>query len=139
MRKISVVGLAVLLSLLLLLTACESYTQTGASTTSQQGMNGGELQTRIGKANGTSTEEIEVGGGAGLSLVADVLLTVGKGTFKIELLGADDEATLTLEARDGQTVSGQGEMVVDSLGEANFRVTATEAEDVEYTIVYTFR
>ena len=139
MRKISFVGLMVLLSLVLLLTACESYTQTGAVTTSQQGMSGGEVQTRIGKANGTATEEIEITGGAGLSLVADVVLTVGQGTFKIELLGADDEVTLTLEARDGQTVSGQGEMVVDSFEEANFRVIATEAQDVEYTIVYTFR
>jgi hypothetical protein len=29
--------------------------------------------------------------------------------------------------------------MVDSLNETNYRVTAAGAEDVEYTIVYTFR
>jgi hypothetical protein len=30
-------------------------------------------------------------------------------------------------------------MVTDAFGEASYRVTATEAEDVEYTLDYTFR
>ena len=125
--------------LVLLLAACDSYTQVGSSTTSDMGPNGGSLHTKIGKANGTSEQSIETESSGGLILEADVTLSVGKGHFKIELLDADDVASLTLEASDGQTVSGQGQMVADAFGEANYRVTATEAENVEYTIEYTFR
>ena len=107
--------------------------------TSHQGMNGGNLTTKIKKANGSIEEEIEVDGGPGLILDADVTLSVERGSFKIELLGENGQVTLTLEARDGQAVSGHGQMVVDTFDEANYRVTATEAENVEYTIEYTFR
>ena len=47
--------------------------------------------------------------------------------------------TLTLEARDGQQVSGRGLMAVDSFGEASYRVTAVEAENVEYRLVFVYR
>jgi hypothetical protein len=124
-----------------LLVACEGYTVTGAKSSSQQDMNGGTVREQLGKANGSSTQTIEVEGGSVQVLDADVTLSVGKGTFKIELLGegGDDPVTLVLEAGDGQTVSGHGQMVVDSFGEANYRVTAANAENVEYHIVYTFR
>jgi hypothetical protein len=72
-------------------------------------------------------------------LDAEVALSVRSGSFKIELLGADGEVTLTLDARDGQQVRGSGLMAVDSFGEASYRVTAVEAEDVEYTIVFVYR
>ena len=61
------------------------------------------------------------------------------GAYQIELLGADAQVTLTLQAQDGETVSGQGQMVVDSFDVAKYRVTATDAQDVEYEIEYTFR
>jgi hypothetical protein len=102
-------------------------------------MSGGRVTTSVGKANGTTTENIEVEGVAGLILETNVILSVGSGSFKIELLGEDDQPTLTLEAGAGQTVEGQGQMVTDSFGEASYRVTAVEAEDVEYLIEYTFR
>ena len=38
-----------------------------------------------------------------------------------------------------ESLSGQGQMVVDAFEDANYRVTAAEAENVEYTIVYTYR
>jgi hypothetical protein len=126
---------------LLLLAACEGYTQSGVRTVENQTMKGGTLSVSIGNANGTATEDIEVGEGslAGVVLDAAVTLSVGKGSYKIELLGDEDELTLALEATDGQTVSGQGWMVTDGFGEAHYRVTAVEAEDVNYTIEYTFR
>jgi hypothetical protein len=134
------VGLVVLALLALLLTACEGYSQTGARSSHQQGINGGTVTAGARKANGSSTQDIELdeGGFSGPVLEADVTLTVGKGSFKIELLGEEEQVTLTLEARDGQTASGHGQMAVDSFGEASYRVTATEAEDVEYRIDYTF-
>jgi hypothetical protein len=125
--------------LAVLLAGCEGYSQTGVKTKSHQDQRGGSLSVQAKKANGSLTEEIEVEGGAGLTLEADVTLSVEKGAFKIELLGKDDQVTLTLEARDGESVSGHGQMVVDAFEEANFRVTATEAENVEYTIVYTYQ
>lgn len=139
MHKVRVASLLGTMLLVLLLAACDSYTQVGSSTTSDMGPTGGSLHTKIGKANGTSEQSIETESSGGLILEADVTLSVGKGTFKIELLGEDDAVTLTLEASDGQTVSGQGQMVADAFGEATYRVTATEAENVEYTIEYTFR
>jgi hypothetical protein len=137
-RPISLIGLTLMVLLLL---ACEGYTETGSRTSSHQDMNGGNLKVQISKANGTSTQEIKVEGGSGLILEADVTLTVEKGSYKIELLGAseDDQVTLILEASDGQAVSGHGQMVVDSFDEASYRVTALNAENVEYSIVYTFR
>jgi hypothetical protein len=140
MHKTRVWGCLGLL-LLLLLAACEGYTQSGVKTVENQTMSGGELSVSIGKANGTIVEDIEIGTGspAGLMLDADVTLSVGKGSYRIELLGDNDEVTLALEAADGQTVSGQGWMATDGFGEAHYRVTAVEAEDVSYTLEYTFR
>lgn len=125
--------------LALLLVACEGYAQTGVRTTSHQNNRGGEQSVRVKKANGTAEQEFQVDGGSGLILETDLTLSVGAGTFKIELLGEDDRVTLTLEAHGGQAVSGHGQMVVDAFDEANYRVTAAEAENVEYTIEYTFR
>ena len=140
MRRIGAIGLMGLMLLALILSGCEGYSQTGARTTEHQSMTGGSLAVQASKANGSITQDIEVGGGSGLTLETDVTLTVGKGTFKIELLGEDEQVTLSLEARDDQTVSGHGQMVVTGLEEeASYRVTAVEAEDVEYSLEYTFR
>ncbi len=135
--KFAVLIVVALLALALI--ACEGYTQTGASTQSRQDGSGGSVSARINKANGSATQTIEVEGGEGLILDSDVTLSVGSGAYKIELLGENDQVTLTLEAQAGQTVSGRGQMVVDSLGEAQYRVTATEAQEVEYSIEYVFR
>ena len=74
-----------------------------------------------------------------MTLDATVTLAVGKGTFRIELLGADEQVIMTVEAKDGQTLEDSGTMVADSFGEASYRVTATNAENVTYQIVFTFR
>lgn len=142
MRKPGWNLLAILVLLSLLLAGCEaSYTETNSRTSSSQNLKGGSVEARISKANGTSDKGIEVEGGSGLTLEADVTLSVEKGSFRIELLGAgqDDRVTLVLEARDGETVSGNGQMIVDSFDTATYRVTAVEAENVEFTTVYTFR
>jgi hypothetical protein len=135
-RFLVVTGLALLV---LFLAACEGYSQTGAQSSSRQNASGGVETVRISKANGSAEQEIEIESGGGLILEADVTLSVGKGTYRIELLDEEGQVTLSLEASDGQAVSGHGQMVADAFGEANYRVTATEAEDVEYTIEYTFR
>jgi len=131
--------LFIVASLVTILVACQGYTQTGARTSSQRGMNGGQERVSATKANGTIEEDLEDLPNAGGMLEADVDLSVGKGSFKIELLGSDGEVTLTLEARDGQQVSGSGLMAVDSFGEASYRVTAVEAENVEYSLVFVYR
>jgi hypothetical protein len=132
------VGLGLAL-LILSLVACEGYSQTGVQSASSSSTNGGTLTVRAKKANGSVTEDLETAAAGGWILDADVTLTVGKGSYKIELLGEDDQVTLTLEAGAGETVSGQGWMITDGFGEASYRVTAVEAEEVEYTIDYTYR
>lgn len=127
------------LVVLLLLVACEGYSASGEQSSSYQNMSGGGVKVGVKRANGTSTKKIEATGTADLVLEAEVTLSVGKGSYKIELLGEGEEVTLSLEARDGQAVSGQGWMATDGFGEASYRVTAVEAEDVEYTIEYTYR
>ena len=130
-------GLLVLL--VLLLVACEGYTESMARTSSSETMSGGRFTAHIGKANGSIVQDLETSASTIVTLDASVTLAVGKGTYKIELLGKDDEVTLTLEAGAGETVSGEGWMVTDGFGEAGYRITATEAEDVDYQIDYTFR
>ncbi len=137
-RGILRVGLGLLL-LVFLLTACEGYTQSGVSSKSFQTGSGGGLTVSIGKANGTAEESIETEASGELLLDASVTLAVGKGSYKIELLGENGEVTLMLEAGAGESVQGQGWMVTDAFGEASYRVTAVEAEDVEYVIEYAFR
>ena len=139
MSRVKSASLFSLALLLLLVTACTSYSQTGVKTTSHQDMQGGDVQVRVSKASGSTVQDLEIDVIPGVVLEASVTLTVEKGTFKIELLGEEDEATLTLEASDGQTVSGQGQMYVDTFGETSYRVTATEAENVEYVIEYSFQ
>jgi hypothetical protein len=139
MHKIGKATVLGLLALSLVLASCAGYTEMGAKTSSHQGMSGGDVTAEISKANGTAERDIEVTGTADLVMEVDVTLSVGKGSYKIELLGEDDQVTLALEARDGETVSGHGQMVPDSFGEASYRVTALEAEDVAYSLEYTFR
>jgi hypothetical protein len=129
-------GLALLFALLVY---CEGgYTASGFSSNSKQDLNGGKLEVRSKKANGSLTEDIEVNIDGVYTLEADVTLSVEKGTYNIELIGKNDQVTLALEASDGQSVSGHGWMAVDSFGDASYRVTAVEAEGVEYTIEYVF-
>ena len=140
MKRVRGSWILVLALLALSLVACEGMSQSGVRSSSHSGANGGGLSVEINKVNGSALQEMEVGGGyPGVVLDAEVTLTVGKGSFQIELLGEDDQVTLTLAARDGETVSGRGQMKVDSFGEANYRVTAVEAEDVAYTIDYTYQ
>ena len=139
MRKNTGVFLLLLALLALTLAACEAdYAQQGSRSTSRQGLDGGEVHTQINKANGSTLEEIEVDGSPGFALETDVTLTVAKGMFRIELIGRNEQVTLSLEAQDGQTVSGHGWMAVDSFGDVAYRVTAVDAENVEYTIEYVF-
>jgi len=131
--------LVALAAIALLLVACQGYTTQGSKTAEHQGATGGDLTVEIGKANGTATENIEIEGESDLVLEADVTLFVGLGSFKIELLGQDDQVTLVLEAGAGEAAEGHGQMVTDSFGEASYRVTATDAENVTYVIEYTYR
>lgn len=138
MSKWKLVIVVSLLVLALLVAGCEGYTEMNSRSSEHQDGSGGRLSMSFGKANGTSTKDLETGA-SGAILDASVVLTVGKGSYKIELLGENDEVTLVLEAQGGEAVSGLGWMVTDSFGDASYRVTAVEAEDVEYTIEYTFR
>ena len=130
-----------ILVLILGLTACsgEGFTASGTQTQSSETLDGGTHTVHLDKAQGSATESMELKEGADATLDAAVTLAVGKGSFKIELLGADEKVTLTLEARDGQTVDGTGTLVADSFGAAKYRVTANNAENVTYQIVYTYR
>jgi hypothetical protein len=139
MRKLGVANVLGLLLLSLVLAACGGYTEVGGKSTSHQGATGGDLSAAISKANGAIEKDIEAADSADLVMDVDVTLAVGKGSYKIELLGQDKEVTLSLRAHDGQTVTGHGQMVTDAFGTASYRVTAEDAENVDYVLEYTFR
>jgi hypothetical protein len=123
----------------LLVVGCEGYTEMNASSSEHHDGSGGRFTASARKANGTSTRTLETAASGGAILDATVVLKVGEGSYKIELLGEGDEITMMLEAQGGEAVSGIGWMVTDAFGEASYRVTAVEAEDVEYRIEYVFR
>jgi hypothetical protein len=145
MRKTAVLITCVLVALLL--ASCEGgYATTGASTRSQHSGGGGWIEVTSRTANGSMTDNIDDENESldsvlmsGDVLDCDVTLTAGSGTFRIELLGADDAVTLTLESTDGEVVSGSGQIVADVFADASYRVTAVEARDVSYRIDYTLR
>ena len=132
------VGLLLLLAALLVV-GCEGYTEMNSNTSEFHDGSGGEVTVSAGKANGASTRSIETVASREATLDATVVLKVGEGSYKIELLGENDEVTLVLEAQGAEAVSGIGSMVTDAFGDASYRVTAVEAEDVEYRIEYVFR
>ncbi|NIV37674.1 MAG: hypothetical protein GWN58_52145 [Anaerolineae bacterium] len=132
------VGLLLLL-VVLLVAGCEGYTEMNSSTSEHHDGSGGKVTMSAGKANGASTRTIETAASGEATLDATVVLNVGQGSYKIELLGENDEVTLVLEAQGPEAVSGIGWMVTDAFGDASYRVTAVEAEDVEYRIEYGFR
>ena len=133
-----VVGL-LLLTAVLLLAGCEGYTEMNSSSSEHHDAGGGQVSVATGKANGTSTRDLETAASGEAILDATVVLKVGSGSYKIELLGENDEVTMVLEAQGGQALSGVGWMITDAFGDASYRVTAVEAEDVEYRIEYVFR
>lgn len=128
-----------LLVSMLLLAGCEGYTEMNARSSEHHDGSGGQVTVTASKANGSSTRNIGTAAGGAVILDATVVLKVGEGSYKIELLGENDEVTLVLEAQGGEAVSGIGWMVTDGFGEASYRVTAVEAEGVEYRIEYVFR
>ena len=132
------VGLLLLL-VALLLVGCEGYSETNSRTSEQHDSGGGRVAVKVGRANGTATRTIETAASGTATIDAQVTLKVWTGSYKIELLGENDEVTLVLEAKGGEARSGIGWMVTDGFGEASYRVTAVEAGDVEYVIEYTFR
>jgi hypothetical protein len=131
-------GLSLLVAVFLL-ASCEGYTEMNSSSSEHHDGGGGKVTVGVGKANGTSTRDLETAASGEAILDATVVLKVGKGSYKIELLGENDEVTLELEVQGGQALSGVGWMVTDAFGDASYRVTAVEAEDVEYRIEYVFR
>jgi hypothetical protein len=122
---------------LLMAAGCEGgFTTSGSSERSQLTGRGGFVEKSMRSANGSITEEIEVDG-SGLRLDATVMLEVEEGIFAIELLDADDNVTLSLEATPGNPASGQGYME-RVFGNAQYRVTAEEARGVRYRLEFTF-
>ncbi len=138
MGKWKLLVVSSLLVAALLLTGCEGYTEMNSRSSQQEDGTGGKITVSVGEASGTSTKDLETEV-SGAILDATVTLKVGRGSYKIELLGENDTVTLALEALGGETVTGQGWMVVDTLGDASYRVTAVDAGDVEYSIEYTYR
>ena len=129
--------------LVLCLTSCAGMTTSGGSVKVGHSGNAGVLEVSHAKANGTTLrdvaeDDVELSGivSPGDVLEVDLTLAVGKGSFKIELLGQDGQATLALEARDGETLTGHGQIVVDDFGNVPYRVTAVEAENVDYYMEY---
>jgi hypothetical protein len=125
------------LILLLLLVACEGgFSSIGSSERSAMTGRGGFVEASMRRANGSITKEIELDGGAD-RLETQVSLSVEEGSFAIELLDADENVTLSLEATPGNPASGQGVMdvVFDS---AQYRVRADEARGVTYRLDFTF-
>lgn len=117
----------------------ETLTLTGGRTTQSQeqrlGNVGGEVDVRIGSANGRGTQDIEFGYSDAVVEV-EVTLQVQEGSVTLEFLGEDDQVTLTLEARGGEEVSGTGYMVTDAFGNGEYRLTADKAKGVAYHISY---
>ena len=132
-----VVGLSLLV--VVLLAGCEGYTEMNSSSSEHHDASGGAVTVATGKANGTSTKDLETEASGEAILDATVVLKVGSGSYKIELLGENDEVTMVLDVQGGQALSGVGWMITDAFGDASYRVTAVEAEDVEYRIEYVFR
>jgi hypothetical protein len=136
-------AVAVVVLLALAVAGCEgALTLTGERTTQSQGEHlgnvGGEVDVRIGSANGTGTRDIEFGYSDAVVEV-EVTLQVQEGSVTLEFLGEDDQVTLTLEARGGEEVSGTGTMVTDAFGEGEYRITANKARGVAYHISYWIR
>jgi len=141
MRKATVV--IAVIGLVLCLASCSGMTTSGGSVKAGHSANAGVLEVSHAKANGTTVrdvaeDDVELDGivSPGDVLEVDLTLAVGKGSFKIELLGQDGQVTLTLEARDGETLAGHGQIVVDDSGDVPYRVTAVEAENVDYYMEY---
>ncbi|HNS52516.1 MAG TPA: hypothetical protein PKO09_15220 [Anaerolineae bacterium] len=136
-------GMIAVTLLVLCLVSCSGMTSSGGSVKAGHSGSSGMLEVSHAKANGTTQRDIAEDD-AGLDdivspgdvLEVDLTLAVGKGSFKIELLGQDGQVTLTLEARDGETLTGHGQIVVDNFGAVPYRVTAVEAENVDYYMEY---
>jgi hypothetical protein len=141
MRKVPVVIAAI--GLVLCLAACEAFTTSGESIRAGHSGRAGVLEVSYRKANGSMMRNVAVDDVALKGLVSpgdilevDLTLAVGQGSFKIELLGQDEQVTLALEARDGQTLAGHGQIVVDDSRDVPYRVTAAEAEHIDYYMEY---
>ncbi|MGD2147817.1 MAG: hypothetical protein PVH41_14065 [Anaerolineae bacterium] len=137
MMKASAKWITIVAVILVLVAGCEGgFTASGSSEQSRITGGGGFVERSIRRANGSITEEIDLNGSGG-RLDTTVTLEVEEGVFTIELLDADDNVTLSLEATPGNPVSGQGYMET-VFGNAQYRVRAEEAKGVRYRLDFTF-
>lgn len=127
-----------IVSLVAVLAACEGgYSASGVRESSQMvGGRGGWIEKRIRSANGSVTQAIEVDL-SGRRLDTEVTLEVEEGAFTIELLDAEGNVTLSVQATPGNPASGRGYME-SRAGEVEYRVTAAEAKGVHYRLAFEF-
>lgn len=127
-RFVSTTMLAVVLALML--SACEGgLTLSGVSENSRLSPQGGWIEITARKINGSSVRDLELGWG-GVRVETAVAVEVGSGSLSIELLDEEDNVTLSVAATPGNPASGTGYVDTDWDGEANYRMTAEEAQDV---------
>ncbi len=91
------------------------------------------------KTNGTTTQTIKLGD-FGIKNIGNhrvntnVRLKVRRGTARLELLDSKGQPTASIASIPGKRALGKGYLVTDASGALKLRITASEAENIEYKI-----
>ncbi len=85
------------------------------------------------QANGSTTETIKLKDVNNRRLNTKVELKVRRGTVCLELLDDKGQPTSSLVATPGKPALGKGYLVADVSSAVKYRITAIEAENIEYS------
>lgn len=88
----------------------------------------------IKQANGLTTETIKLKDVKNRRLETEVKLEVERGNVRLELLDNKGQPTVSITSTPRQTVLGKGYLVADASGLIKYRITAIEAENINYSL-----
>jgi hypothetical protein len=88
----------------------------------------------IKQANGSTTETIKLEEVNNSHLNTEVKLEVSRGTVFLELLDDNGQPTASVVSTPGKPGVVRGHLVADASGAVRYRITATEAENIEYSL-----
>ncbi|MDF5738007.1 MULTISPECIES: hypothetical protein [unclassified Nostoc] len=126
---------AIVLTLMMILGACIVLINTRIKTKTIVYGNDGLYGGIILQANGSTTETIQLKDVSNRSLNTKVELKVRRGTVYLELLDDKGQPTSSLVATPGKPALSKGYLVADVSSVVKYRITAIEAQNIEYSFI----
>lgn len=131
-------NVALVLTLIMILGACVALASARRYTSGTvvyrdyrpSSLHGGFIK----QANGSTTETIQLEEVNNRRLNTEVKLEVGRGIVCLELLDNEGQPTASVVSTPGKPALVRGYLIADASGAVKYRISATQAENIDYSL-----